>query len=379
LLSTYVKAEAARKLRHGVPWVTREDILRMEREPQPGETVMLLDEEGHPLGFGDVDLRSSHAIRRVGLRDETPEGLIQRHLRHALERRAVLVEDPRFCRLVNDDGDGLPGLVIDRYDGHYVMQTSTRAMDSRIEDIARSIVEVMNPSSVLLRNDSDLREELGLPRSRAHVLFGAPPRWTRVLELGARFAVDLHQGQGTGFFYDQREIRRIIRRLSHGARVLDPCAYIGGLSVHAGLGGARQILAFEIDPDACELARENAEANGLHGKTHVECGDAFTALQDFHQEFDLVTLDSPALPQSRPTEEDPFVRLLRLCVRATRSGGKLLATGYAPEMDERLVLACDLEERVAYRILRPGLPMDFPTVLGSPEGESLRSVLVQLS
>jgi 23S rRNA (cytosine1962-C5)-methyltransferase len=379
LLSTYVKSEAARKLRHGVPWVTRDDIVRMEREPEPGETVMLLDEDGHSLGFGDVDLRSAHAIRRIGLPDETPEGLIQRHLRNALERRAVLVEDPRFCRLVNDDGDGLPGLVVDRYDMHFVIQTSTRAMDSRIEDISRSLVEVMNARSVLLRNDSNLRADLGLPVSRAHVLFGTPPRWTRVLELGARFAADLHQGQGTGFFYDQREIRRIIRRLSHGARVLDPCAYVGGLLVHAGLGGARHILAFEINPDACELARENAEANGVQGRTHVECGDAFTALQDFHQEFDLVTLDSPDLPPTRASEEDPLVRLLRLCVRATRSGGRMIATAYTPELDERLVLACELEDRVAYRILRPGLPMDFPTILGAPDSEVLHSVIVQLS
>jgi 23S rRNA (cytosine1962-C5)-methyltransferase len=379
LLNTILKPDAVRRLRHGVSWLGRDDILHIDGSPAPGETVALLDEKGRKLGFGDVDLQAEHAIRRIGLPDETPEGLLQRHLKNAFERRAILVEDPRYCRLVNEDGDGLPGLVVDRYDTHYVVQTSSRAMDARVEELARSLVDSVNARSVLLRNDGGERAAQGLPAARPHVLFGTPPRWTRVLEMGARFSVDLHEGQGTGFFYDQREIRRAVRRLSAGARVLDPCCYIGGLFVHAGLEGARQILAFDVSPEAAELARENAEANGIHGRTHVECADAFSALQDFHNEFDLVLLDSPDLPPSRAAENDPFVQLLRLCVRAARHGGRLVVAGYTEAVDERLGFACELEERVAFRVLRPGLPMDFPTLLGVPEQEGLHSVVVQLS
>jgi 23S rRNA (cytosine1962-C5)-methyltransferase len=331
-----------------------------------------------------VDLESSFAVRRLGLPEEQADGIIQRHLRHALERRASLVEDPRYCRIVNDDGDGLPGLVIDRFDTHYVVQTFTRAMDTRVEEIARSLVQVMGARSILLRNDTPRRVQLGLPRGRPHVLYGAPPRWSRVLELGARFTVDLYSGLNTGFFYDQREVRRVVMRLAQGARVLDPCCFVGGLFVHAGLHGARRILAFETNEDAAELARENAEANGLMGRVQVERADAFAALEGLHEPFDLVLLDSPDLPAGEISAADPFVRLVRLCVRATRHGGRLLVTGYHPplppgELDERVALACELEGRLAFRLARPGLPPDFPTVLGSPGAEYMSAVALELS
>lgn len=384
MLSTYVREDAARRLRQGLPWVFREEILRMEGTPEPGEPVMLRDEQGRTLGIGDMDLDARYAIRRIGLADETPEGILQRHLRRALERRSLLVQDPRFCRLVHEDGDALPGLVVDRYDGHYVVQTTTRAMDSRVEEIARSLVQVLGARSVLLRNDGARRKAVGLPEARPHVLFGTPPRWTRVLEMGARFTVDLFGGHGTGYFYDQRQVRRAIMRMSHGARVLNPCCYVGGHFVHAGLHGARSILAFDVDPDAAELARENAEANGLLGRATVETLDAFEALEALHEPFDLVLLLAPNLPVDDDFEKDGFVRLVRLCVRNTRHGGRMILAGYHPpqpegSFDTRIAYACEVEGRLATRLFRPALPVDFPTVLGSPGAEYMGAVAIELS
>jgi 23S rRNA (cytosine1962-C5)-methyltransferase len=383
VLSTYLSDEAARRLRHGVPWVYRDEIVRMDGTPSAGETVLLKDSEGRPLGFGDVDLESAFAIRRLGMPNEAPSGLIQRHLRRALQRRG-LVEDPRYCRLVNDDGDGLPGLVVDRFEGHFVVQTFTRAMDARVEEIARSLVEVLGARSVLLRNDSQRRAALKLPLTRPHVLYGTPPRWTRVLELGARFTIDLHAGLNTGFFYDHREVRKAIVQMSSGARVLDACCNVGGLFVHAGLHGAKSILAFEADADAADLARENAEANGLIARAVVETVDAFDALERLHEPFDLVIVDAPALPAAKEGSEEPFIRLLRLGVRNTRHGGRMIVSGYHPPLpvgalDERVALACELEGRLATRLMRPSLPPDFPTIVGSPGAEYLSAIAVGLS
>ncbi len=384
MLNTYVRDDAARRLRQGLPWVYREEILRTDGTPQPGETVMVRDEAGRSLGLGDLDLDARLAIRRIGRADETAEGLLQRHLRLALERRSLLVQDPRYCRLVHEDGDALPGLVVDRYDTHFVVQTSTRAMDGRVEDIARSLVNVLGARSVLLRNDNPRRKEAGLPPSRPHVLFGTPPRWTRVLEMGARFTVDLFSGEGTGYFYDQRQVRRAITRMSHGKRVLNPCCYVGGHFVHAGLHGARSILAFEVDPDAADLARENAEANGLISRATVETSDAFTALEALHEPFDLVLLHSPDLAQGPDLDKDPFVRLIRLCVRNTRHGGRMILSANlqaSPEnsFDARVAYACESEGRLATRLFRPSLPVDFPTVLGSPGAEYMGAVAIELS
>jgi 23S rRNA (cytosine1962-C5)-methyltransferase len=293
------------------------------------------------------------------------------------------VDDPRYCRLVNDDGDGLPGLVVDRFDQHLALQTSTRAMDARVEEIARALVEVMGAGSIILRNDGPRREELGLPLKRSHVLHGAPPRWTRLLELGARFTVDLHQGMGTGFFYDQREIRRLMGKIARNARVLDPCCFIGGLLVHAGLHGAKQILAFDVDPDAVDLARENAEANGLFARCAIEEADAFEALKDLKEgSFDLVLLDSPDLPRVGAVEA--FLELLRLCIRATRRGGRLVVAGYSPplgpqHLDELVAVACEEEDRVGFVLARPSLPPDFPVVVGSPSAVHLAALALEVT
>jgi 23S rRNA (cytosine1962-C5)-methyltransferase len=379
VLNTYLSREAARKLRHGAFWLRREDILSMDGTPVAGEPVQLRDEDGQVLGLGDVDLQSSFPVRRLGLPEEAAEGLIPRHIRHALERRARLVDDPRFCRLVNDDGDGLPGLIVDRYDMHFVIQTLTRPMDARIEEITRAIVEVVGGGSVLLRNDSPRRRAMGLEPKRPHVLSGNPPRWCRLQELGARFTIDLTYGRNTGYHYDQREVRRFLARMARDARVLDPCCNVGGLFVHAGLHGAKQILAFDTDPDAADLARENAEANGLLGRVKVETGaplDVLTAVKDT---FDLVLLDARDADSA-----ESFIEHARLGLRRTRHGGKLLLIGYHPPLplgtfEELVAEACEREQRVAFRLARLGLPPDHPSPVNTPAADYLDAVALEVN
>jgi 23S rRNA (cytosine1962-C5)-methyltransferase len=375
--STYVKTEAARRLRRGFSWVRREDIVRIDGRPDVGEPVQLVDEQGEPLGIGDLDLEAEVAVRRLGLPEEAAHGIIQRHLRHAIERRGHLVEDPRFCRAVNDDGDGLPGLVVDRYEGHFVAQSFTRAMDARVKEIARSLVELGVARSVLLRNDDPRRQGVGLPLAKPHVLHGTPPRWTRLSELNARYTVDLYGSSRTHFAYGHRELRRVVGRLAFGERVLDARCGLGGLFIEAGLHGARKILAFESDADAAELARENAEANGLQGKVKVEELEPEGDLPKLRDTFDLVLLELP----------EPFEaaqRLLRGCVRATRHAGKLVlaAEPRAPwpeTLDAMLSRVCEEQGRVAYRLARASLPPDFPTVVGAREGELFEGLAVEIS
>jgi 23S rRNA (cytosine1962-C5)-methyltransferase len=290
-----------------------------------------------------------------------------------------MVDDPRFCRVINDDGDALPGLIVDRYDTHLVVQTLTRAMDTRVQEISRALVEVGGAESVLLRNDTPRRRQLGLPVQRPHALYGNPPRWTRVLELGARFTVDLTYGPGVGYPYDQRELRRFITRLSQGARVLDPSCHVGGLFVHAGRSGARSILAFDSDADTADLARENGEANGLLGRLQVERGDALTVLRGLRDTFDLVLLDTPEAASS-----ESFIEQVRLGLRVTRHGGYLLIVGYHPPLptggfDELVAEACDQEGRMGFRFARLGLPPDHPTLVGFPGTDYLSGLAIEVS
>ena len=379
MVNTYLSREAVRRLKHGAPWVRREDIVSMEGTPSLGEAVQLRDEDGQLLGLADVDLESSYAVRRLGLPEESAEGIIPRHVRHAFERRSRMVDDPRFCRAINDDGDALPGLIVDRYDTHLVVQTLTRAMDARIQEITRALVEVGGAESVLLRNDTPRRRQLGLPIQRPHALYGNPPRWTRVLELGARFTVDLTYGPGVGYPYDQRELRRFLSRMSQGARVLDPSCHVGGLFVHAGRMGARSILAFDSDADTADLARENGEANGLLGRLRVEKGDSLTVLRGLRDTFDLVLLDTP-----EASSPDAFIEQVRLGLHATRHGGYLVIVGYQPPLptggfDELVAEACDQEGRMGFRFARLGLPPDHPTVVGFSGADYLAGIALEVS
>ena len=372
--NTYLTSEAVARLKKGAAFLRREDIASVEGDAVAGEPVHLVDAEGHPLGMADLDLESPMPLRRLGTPDEIAEGIIPRQLRRAIRRRAQVVDDPRYCRLVNDEGDALPGLVIDRFDEHFAVQTTTRAMEARIEEITRSLVEVAGARSVILRNDTARREMAGLKRQPPRVLQGSPPRWTRLLELGARISFDLQRGLETGYSYSLREVRRTVGRLAHQAYVLDPSCFVGGTVVQAGLHGARQIVAFAEDPDAADLARENVEANGLINRTRVEVGSPIEALKSIREAFDLVLLHAPAAAVDG--------ELIHLSLRATRHEGRLVvaasdaALGATP-LEEHVLRACEREGRAAWRLLRPAAPPDFPTLAGAPD--ALASVVLEIS
>jgi 23S rRNA (cytosine1962-C5)-methyltransferase len=268
---------------------------------------------------------------------------------------------------------------VDRYDTHFVIQTLTRPMDARIEELTRAIVEVAGAASVLLRNDTLRRKALGLAPQRPHVLYGNPPRWCRVLELGARFTVDLTYGLNTGYHYDQRELRRFMARMAYETRVLDPCCNVGGLFIHAGLHGARRILAFDGNPDAADLARENAEANGLYGRVKVESGRTLEVLKAVNDTFDLVLLDG-----READSHEGFIGLVRLALRRTRHGGRLMVTGYHPPLavgafEELVAEACEREQRVAFRLARLGLPPDHPSPVNTPGADYLDAVALEVN
>lgn len=378
--STYLSEAAEQRMKQGLPWAFRDEIVSIEGSPEVGEPVELRAGSGESLGLADVDLQSAVAVRRIGLPHEPPEGLIPRHLRRALERRGHWIDDPRYCRIVNDDGDGLPGLIIDRFDQNYVLQTFTRAMDARTGEIARAISELTRPASIVLRRDSPRRARLSLPLERPHVLFGTPPRWSRLLELGARMTFDLQMGLGTGYFYDLRQARELVLRLAHDARVLDLCCYVGGLFVHAGRAGARSIVAVEKDIDAVELARENAEVNGLIGRTRVVQGDALEFLHSGEGPFDLVLLDPPFFAPQDPN----FSELLRCAVHVTRRGGRMVAvapraTLSGTRFEQMLSEACEREGRFAVKLAQLGLPPDFPVVLAAAGAEPLHAVALEIS
>jgi 23S rRNA (cytosine1962-C5)-methyltransferase len=326
-----------------------------------------------------VDLEAPLAVRRLGLPHEEAEGLLQRHLREAMSRRARWFSDPRHCRLVNDEGDALPGLVIDRYDSHYLVQPLSRAMEARAPEIARSLQEMLGAHSVLLRTDGPLRNRAQLAPARPRVLLGSPPRWGRILDEGARMTFDLFEGQPPGYPYDERELRRLLARASYNSSVLELNCRLGGLFVHAGLHGAKRILATTASFEDAELARENAEANGLMSRAAVRVEEPLTTLSTPGQKFDLVLFRIP----STGVAPEALADVLRRAVRTVRRGGifiPCLSAEAAPQrsFEETLARACQAEDRVPYLIKRPSVPADFPRVLGSSSSVFLDALVLEV-
>jgi 23S rRNA (cytosine1962-C5)-methyltransferase len=375
--STTLTEEAAERLRRGVTWARREDIVRTDGELEPGETTILRDPAGGALGLGDVDLEAQPPIRRIALPDEDPQGVVARHLRTAMERRLALVDDPRYCRLVHDDADGLPGLIIDRYERHYVVQALTRAMEARAPAVARNLMEVSGAESILLRRDGPARARAGLPLARPHVLLGTPPRWTRVLELGARITTDLFEGPSVGYPYMLRETRRMLQRLCGGARVLDVNGGIGHLFIHAGRSGAKQILAFTADEGEAELARENVEANGLLSRVAVHAGTSPQVLAGVDDHFDVVLVDA------RELDAGALSRMLRAAMRLTRHRGRLVVAASHPALppgtfEPTIAEAAERQGRICVRLVQRSAPEDFPVLISPSMGESLTAFALEV-
>ncbi len=291
-----VRAGAVKKVLSGRLWLSRRDLLSPP-ELEPGTEVRVLSPEGFFLARGYLNSRSLIPVRIVTRRDEPlSRDFFAARLRQALALRRSLYPEGCF-RLLHAEGDGLPGLTVDVYGSVAVVQMTTAGMEARREEVLSALEEVLSPEVVVLRNDLSVRREEGLSLY-TEVVRGRVSGPVEVEMDGLKFLVDPLRGQKTGFFLDQRENRRFIRRLSAGRVVLDLYAYTGAFGLYALSGGARRVFSVERSAEALSLAEETARRNGF--------ADRFFPLQGRVEEFlrdapdaELVILDPPAFVKSR--------------------------------------------------------------------------------
>ena len=228
-------------------------------------------------------------------------------------------------------GDGLPGLVVDRYGDLLVVQITTAGMERARPEILAALEEVVGPTSILLRNDTAVRELEGLPLAN-EVALGEPPVDIEVPEHGNRFLVSPLTGQKTGWFYDQAENRDRLARFCQPRRALDVCSYIGAWGLRAARLGAEEVVCVDSSATALERVGENAERNGLLDRITGVQGDAFEVLRLLKEQgerFDLVMLDPPAFIKRRKDEREglqAYQRLNRLGLEVLEPGGLLVTS-----------------------------------------------------
>ncbi len=340
--------EEARLLR-GHCWVFSNEVARTEGEPPPGSLVEVARADGRPLGLGLYNPASLIAVRLMAAPGEAVDGvLIVSRLRHAQILRRRIYPDLGSLRVVHGESDGLPGLIVDKYEDCLVVQTLSLGMDKLLGVICDALEEVYHPRAILERNESHLREREGLPQRRS-VLRGDAPARVVIQESDLRFEVDLESGQKTGFYFDQRENRLSLRRFVSGARVLDAYCQDGGFGLHAARAGASAVVGLDIAQDAVDRARRNAALNGLEGICRFECADALPAFEALHvdrERFDVIILDPPSFTRTRknvPAAKRGYEEVNRRALRLLRRGGILATASCSFHITDETFMECVVE------------------------------------
>lgn len=369
-------------LRGGNPWIFSQAIARAEPAAlAPGDGVEVCAADGYPLGFGYYNPRTTIAVRMLAFDMRVAPAAIVRHrLVAALALRARVIPPETNCyRMVNGDGDGLSGVVVDRYDDILVMQLLTAGAERMRDELLERLGELIAPRAIFERSAGAVRRQEGLD-DRAGLAAGGAVGEVLVSENGIRVMVDIEHGQKTGYFLDQRENRRRVTRLARGARMLDAYCYAGGFALAALAGAADEVTAIDSSAPALACARRNFELNG-HAPSRYTLvqGDVARYLGACERKFDLVVMDPP--PLARGVKDAAragqlYVELNRLALNAVAPGGALLTFSCSAHfVGADFARAAQLAQGRARRnfrlIERLGPGPDHPVLLGHPEGEYL--------
>ncbi len=306
-----------------------------------GDILPVRSSVGEILGHGYFNRKSSITGRMIAFGAEPPEAAVRGSLERALKLRAGLF-DPASTnarRLVNAEGDGLPGLIADMYDDVLVIQVATLGMEKLKPLVVDVLSGFLRPRSVIERSDLPARREEGL-EPREALIAGEAVDKGRILEAGIPFSVGWAQGQKTGFYLDQRESRKLVREFAAGRRVLNCFAYTGSFSVCALLGGAVRADSVDTSAAALELAQENFELNGLSaGSGLFFAADVFEFLREPALDHDFIILDPPAFAKKR-TDVVAACRgykdINRLALQRIKTPGLLLTFSCSHFVDEGL-------------------------------------------
>lgn len=371
------------RILHGHDWVYSSEILKTFGNPEDGSVVSIKDGRDQLLGVGIYNSKSQIVVRRFSRRrQELDEDFFRRRLSQALEYRSHAGCREDLVRLVWSESDGLPGVIADRYGRVLVLQTLTKAMDLHRETIARILLELTGADCVIERNDAPVRSAEGL-ELRTGVLTGLPPdRPLEVETSGVRFLVDPLGGHKTGLYLDQLESYDIVAPLAKGRRVLDCFSNQGGFALACARAGAAAVTAVESGAESVTRLKENARRNEL--TIDVRQADVFDVL---HRggEFDLIILDPPSFTKARSKVNEALRGYRDLHARAARllTKGGLLATFSCShhvashEFEEAISEGLQDARRNMRLLRRIGQPKDHPIVLGLPETEYLKGLVLE--
>jgi 23S rRNA (cytosine1962-C5)-methyltransferase len=376
-----------RSVRRRHPWLLSGSVAKVEGDPAAGDLVRVLSAEGEMLAHGHYSPHSEIRIRLLCFGKEVPD---DEYLRGRLEQSvARRCEDPQLkgreaLRLVNAEGDDLPGLLVDRYGETAVVRFSTAGMAVRREAISGVLEEVSGASSGYERADAAAARREGLPIHEGPLWGDPPPPTLSIREGKRRYQVDVVSGQKTGFYLDQRDSRDLVESLAAGRRVLDLFAYTGGFAVAAAMGGASTVTLVESSSTAIALARENLASNAAELGAEIVPGDAFGFLREAGEPFDLIILDPPPLARRRRDVNKAcraYKDLILHALRRASPDGQVLAFACShhvgADLFRKVAFGASLDARRPVQVLQAlQAPVDHPVSIHHPEGAYLNGLLL---
>ena len=334
-----LKSKEERRILRGHPWVFSNELQAVPAGLLPGAIVDVIDHAGRFIGRGYFNPHTLIAVRILTrTQEEIDTGFFRKKISAARTLRETLGFGDSF-RAVFSEGDGLPGLIVDKYADTLVVQSSTAGIDHLLDIILSALQDVYSPRAVVLRNDTASREVEGLAQEKK-VIHGAISGPVVIEESGITYSVDVLEGQKTGFFFDQRENRQALKDLVRGRRTLDCFCYVGAWSLNAARFGASEVVGLDSSQKALDLAAANAALNGLSARfMNVDVFDELRKLEKQHERFGCIILDPPAFVKSRAKIREGLKGYKEINLRAMKllePGGALVTCSCSHHVDQDL-------------------------------------------
>ena len=354
-----LKRKIAQRIINGHPWIFSNEVEEIKDNPLPGSIVQVYYHDGKFAGSGYFNQQSQIIVRLLTRQRnvEINEEFFLKKIQEcwAYRQRIGYIEN---CRLVFGEADGLPQLIIDKFNDYFVLQTLALGMDNWKPAIVKALQTIFNPKGIYERNDVPVRELEGIQQQKGYL---SAPFDTKIIinENGLRFNVDIENGQKTGYFLDQQDNRRAIKHIVKGADVLGAFTYTGTFEIHAASYGAKSVLGLDISANAVEQANKNAALNNLDKVCRFEMANAFDYLKLWSKEerrYDVVMLDPPAFTKSRATLDKAVAGYKEINLRAMKlikPGGFLVTSSCTNLVSPELFLqTIELAAKDAHRQVR---------------------------
>lgn len=394
-----ITAKGTRWVEQGHPWIYEAEVVRSEGDFENGCLVDAVSEKGKYLGTGFLSLNSKIRIRLISrnANDKFDEAFWRRRIGYAWDyRKTVMAGDLNCCRVIFGEADGFPGLTVDKFADILVTQTLSIGMEKLKPVLFPLIAEILRAdgheiSGIFERNDVKIRELEGLAQGKSWFGDEHPGSCvTEICENGVYYSVDVENGQKTGFFLDQKYNRLAVARLAKGKRVLDCFTHTGSFALNAAMGGAEHVTAVDVSESAIEMARKNAERNGLSERMDFIAANVFDLLPELEAKgrkpFDFIILDPPAFTKSRRTVhsaergyKEINLRALRLLPRGGYFATASCSHFMPSELFVKMLRSAALDAGVELRQIeaRQQSP-DHPILWNVPETDYLKFYIFQV-